>query len=167
MLREAGYACVASTMNPHEVCALHRKNRYDLICSTCRCPTWMIQVMEGLKTNDADGYLPVLVITAHLATSCARCKPAQRISSASRSIWSKSKTASATCWKCGCCTKNSRITTSVLEQTVQISLKFFVQQPHFQHVADARLDFDQIERLADEILCAGLQRAQLVARLGR
>ena len=27
MLREAGYARVASTMNPHEVCALHRKNR--------------------------------------------------------------------------------------------------------------------------------------------
>ena len=31
---------------------------------------------------------------------------------------------------------------------------------------DARLDFDQVERLADEILCAGLQRAQLVAGLG-
>ncbi len=31
MLREAGYGCVASTMDPHEVCALHRKNRYDLI----------------------------------------------------------------------------------------------------------------------------------------
>ena len=26
MLREAGYTCVASTMDPHEVCALHRKS---------------------------------------------------------------------------------------------------------------------------------------------
>jgi hypothetical protein len=32
---------------------------------------------------------------------------------------------------------------------------------------DAGLDFDEIERLADEILGAGLQRAQLVARLRR
>jgi len=38
MLREAGYACVASTMNPHEVCALHRKNRYDLILLDLQMP---------------------------------------------------------------------------------------------------------------------------------
>lgn len=31
MLREAGYVCIASTTDPHEVCALHRKNQYDLI----------------------------------------------------------------------------------------------------------------------------------------
>lgn len=65
MLREAGYARVASTMNPHEVCALHRKNRYDLILLDLQMPGMDgFQVMEGLKTNDADGYLPVLVITA-------------------------------------------------------------------------------------------------------
>ena len=65
MLREAGYTCVASTMNPHEVCALHRKNRYDLILLDLQMPGMDgFQVMEGLKTNDADGYLPVLVITA-------------------------------------------------------------------------------------------------------
>ncbi len=64
-LREAGYACVASTMNPHEVCALHRKNRYDLILLDLQMPGMDgFQVMEGLKTNEADGYLPVLVITA-------------------------------------------------------------------------------------------------------
>ena len=33
LLSEAGYACVASTMNPQDVCALHPKNRYDLIRS--------------------------------------------------------------------------------------------------------------------------------------
>ena len=65
MLREAGYACVASTLNPHEVCALHRKNRYDLILLDLQMPGMDgFQVIEGLKTNVADGYLPVLVITA-------------------------------------------------------------------------------------------------------
>ena len=65
MLREAGYARVASTMDPQEVCALHRKNRYDLILLDLQMPGMDgFQVMEALKTNDADGYLPVLVITA-------------------------------------------------------------------------------------------------------
>ena len=64
-LGEAGYARVASTMNPTEVCALHRKNRYDLILLDLQMPGMDgFQVMEGLKTNDADSYLPVLVITA-------------------------------------------------------------------------------------------------------
>ena len=65
LLRETGYTSVASTMNPHEVCALHRKNGYDLILLDLQMPGMDgFQVMEGLKTNDADGYLPVLVITA-------------------------------------------------------------------------------------------------------
>jgi PAS domain S-box-containing protein len=65
MLRDAGYTRVASTMNPHEVCALHRRNQYDLILLDLQMPGMDgFQVMEGLKTNDADAYLPVLVITA-------------------------------------------------------------------------------------------------------
>jgi CheY-like chemotaxis protein len=65
MLRDAGYARVSSTMNPLEVCALHRRNRYDLILLDLQMPGMDgFQVMEGLKTNDADAYLPVLVITA-------------------------------------------------------------------------------------------------------
>ena len=65
MLRQGGYTSVASTMNPHEVCALHRKNGYDLILLDLQMPGMDgFQVMEGLKTNEADGYLPVLVITA-------------------------------------------------------------------------------------------------------
>jgi PAS domain S-box-containing protein len=64
-LREAGYTRVASTMNPQEVCALHRKNRYDAILLDLQMPGMDgFQVMEGLKANDADGYLPVVVITA-------------------------------------------------------------------------------------------------------
>ena len=65
MLREAGYTSVASTMNPHEVCELHRRKRFDLILLDLQMPGMDgFQVMEGLKTNDADNYLPVLVITA-------------------------------------------------------------------------------------------------------
>jgi PAS domain S-box-containing protein len=65
MLREAGYAGVASTMDPREVCALHRRNRYDLILLDLQMPGMDgFQVMEGLKTNASDSYLPVIVITA-------------------------------------------------------------------------------------------------------
>jgi PAS domain S-box-containing protein len=65
LLSDAGYTSVASTMNPLEVCALHHKNRYDLILLDLQMPGMDgFQVMEGLKTNDADSYLPVLVITA-------------------------------------------------------------------------------------------------------
>ncbi len=65
LMVEAGYTQVTSTMNPQEVCALHRKNRYDLILLDLQMPVMDgFQVMEGLKTNEADSYLPVLVITA-------------------------------------------------------------------------------------------------------
>jgi len=65
LLGEAGYSGVTSTMNPREVCALHRRNRYDLILLDLQMPGMDgFQVMEGLKTNDADGYLPVIVLTA-------------------------------------------------------------------------------------------------------
>ena len=65
LLGEAGYSCVSATMDPHEVCALHRRNRYDLILLDLQMPGMDgFQVMEGLKTNDADSYLPVIVLTA-------------------------------------------------------------------------------------------------------
>ena len=65
LLHEAGYTRVASTMDPREVCALHRTNRYDLILLDLQMPGMQgFEVMEGLKANDADAYLPVLVITA-------------------------------------------------------------------------------------------------------
>ena len=65
LLHESGYVHVASTTNPREVFALHRKNHYDLILLDLQMPGMDgFQVMEGLKTNEVDGYLPVLVITA-------------------------------------------------------------------------------------------------------
>ena len=65
MLGGAGYACVTSTVDPRAVCALHEKNRYDLIVLDLQMPGMDgFQVMEGLKPIEKDGYLPVLVITA-------------------------------------------------------------------------------------------------------
>jgi serine phosphatase RsbU (regulator of sigma subunit) len=65
MLRVAGYTCVHSTTDPNEVCELHRQNRYDLILLDLQMPVMDgFQVMDGLKEIEADGYLPVLVITA-------------------------------------------------------------------------------------------------------
>src|SRR5271157_138481 len=65
ILRGAGYASVASTMDPREVCELHRQNRYDLILLDLQMPGMDgFQVMEGLKEIETEGYLPVLVITA-------------------------------------------------------------------------------------------------------
>ena len=64
-LRGAGYTSVAFTMNPHKVCDLHRKHRYDLILLDIQMPGLDgFQVMEGLKAIETEGYLPVLVITA-------------------------------------------------------------------------------------------------------
>jgi PAS domain S-box-containing protein len=65
LLGNAGYTQVSSTMNPTEVCALHRRNCYDLILLDLQMPRMDgFQVMEGLKTNAADAYLPVIVLTA-------------------------------------------------------------------------------------------------------
>lgn len=69
MLREAGYVCIASTNDPYDVCALHKKNCYDLILLDLMMPGMDgFQVMEELKLDlvesAPDGYLPVLVITA-------------------------------------------------------------------------------------------------------
>jgi PAS domain S-box-containing protein len=65
LLSGTGYTRVTSTMNPREVCALHRRNRYDLILLDLQMPGMDgFQVMEGLKTSDVDSYLPVIVLTA-------------------------------------------------------------------------------------------------------
>jgi len=68
ILGGAGYTSVASTMDPLEVCALHRANRYDLILLDLEMPGMDgFEVMEGLNELESTGYLPVLVITAQPA----------------------------------------------------------------------------------------------------
>jgi serine phosphatase RsbU (regulator of sigma subunit) len=65
MLRVAGYTSVQSTMEATEVCGLHAQNRYGLILLDLQMPGLDgFEVMEGLREVEAEGYLPVLVITA-------------------------------------------------------------------------------------------------------
>jgi len=65
LLGEAGYTRVSSTMQPTEVCTLHRRDPYDLILLDLQMPTMDgFSVMEALKTNLEESYLPVIVLTA-------------------------------------------------------------------------------------------------------
>src|SRR5580658_7304421 len=68
MLRGVGYASVTCTMDSNAVVELHKNNCYDLILLDLQMPNLDgFQVMEGLKTIETEGYLPVLVLTAQPA----------------------------------------------------------------------------------------------------
>jgi two-component system, cell cycle response regulator len=68
ILSEDGYTRITTTTNSMEVCALHRKNRYDLIVLDLQMPGMDgFQVMDGLKTDGSEDYLPVIVLTAQPA----------------------------------------------------------------------------------------------------
>jgi CheY-like chemotaxis protein len=68
MLRGAGYVSITTTMDPGAVTELHRKKRFDLILLDLMMPGMDgFQVMASLKEIEADGVLPVLVITAQPA----------------------------------------------------------------------------------------------------
>jgi CheY-like chemotaxis protein len=65
LLRGAGFGSVASTLDPRQVCELHRKNHYDLILLDLQMPGMDgFEVMEGLKEIEKGDSLPVLVVTA-------------------------------------------------------------------------------------------------------
>ena len=65
LLGEAGYTNVTSTMDPQQVCALHRENDYDLILLDLQLPVMDgFQVLAALRAGNANSYLPVMVITA-------------------------------------------------------------------------------------------------------
>lgn len=65
LLADAGYKNIASTMKPTEVASLYRKHAYDLILLDLQMPEMDgFQVMECLKANIDDDYLPVIVLTA-------------------------------------------------------------------------------------------------------
>jgi PleD family two-component response regulator len=68
ILSEEGYTRVTTTTDSLEVCELHLKNRYDLILLDLQMPGMDgFQVMEGLKANESESYLPVIVLTAQPA----------------------------------------------------------------------------------------------------
>jgi PAS domain S-box-containing protein len=65
LLGDAGYTNVSATMNPLEVASLYRKHHYDLILLDLQMPEMDgFQVMECLKANMENDYLPVIVLTA-------------------------------------------------------------------------------------------------------
>ena len=65
VLGEAGYTQVSATLDPTQVCALHRRHAYDLILLDLEMPGLDgFGVMEGLKVSLTDSYLPVIVLTA-------------------------------------------------------------------------------------------------------
>ena len=65
VLGEAGYTAVTSTMDPLQVCALHRRHDYDLILLDLQMPVMDgFQVMAALTAGAGDSYLPVIVLTA-------------------------------------------------------------------------------------------------------
>ena len=65
LLSEAGYTQVSVTRDPTQVCALHRRHAHDLILLDIEMPGLDgFGVMEGLKIDSLDSYLPVIVLTA-------------------------------------------------------------------------------------------------------
>ncbi len=65
ILKGAGYLSVTSTSDPHVVCSLHERKRFDLILLDLQMPGLDgFRVMEELKKIEKGSYLPVLVITA-------------------------------------------------------------------------------------------------------
>lgn len=68
MLRKAGYTHISSTMEPQEVARLQQMHQFDLILLDLMMPGMDgFEVMQALKQDDPDGYMPVLVITAEPA----------------------------------------------------------------------------------------------------
>ena len=64
-LSESGYVNVTSTTKPRDVQELHRRNEYDLILLDLQMPAMDgFEVMAALKGNEAEAYLPVIVLTA-------------------------------------------------------------------------------------------------------
>jgi diguanylate cyclase (GGDEF)-like protein len=68
MLTDAGYTNVSHTTDPFQVCALHRAHHYTLILLDMEMPGKNgFQVMKELNAVEAEGYAPVLAITAEPA----------------------------------------------------------------------------------------------------
>ncbi len=66
LLRGAGFQCIATTTEPHTVCALHQNHQYDLILLDLQMPGMDgFEVMQSIRETEPAGYTPILVITGH------------------------------------------------------------------------------------------------------
>jgi CheY-like chemotaxis protein len=65
LLRDAGYVNVATTIDPLQVCPLHREHHYDLILLDLQMPVLDgFGVMKALQPVATEGVLPVIALTA-------------------------------------------------------------------------------------------------------
>jgi diguanylate cyclase (GGDEF)-like protein len=65
MLTDAGYINISSTLEPHSVSALHSASHHDLILLDLEMPGMDgFEVMESIRSDKNDDYLPVIVISA-------------------------------------------------------------------------------------------------------
>lgn len=65
LLHDTGYTHVSSTLDPRQVCSMHRENRYDLILLDLLMPGLDgFGVMEALRADTHEACLPVIVFTA-------------------------------------------------------------------------------------------------------
>jgi PAS domain S-box-containing protein len=65
LLGTAGYTNVTATSNPTGVAAQHSKYNYDLILLDLQMPGMDgFEVMDAIRANNDDSYLPVIVLTA-------------------------------------------------------------------------------------------------------
>jgi diguanylate cyclase (GGDEF)-like protein len=66
LLNTLGYHHVDGTTNPSQVARLHEEHNYDLILLDMQMPGMSgFEVMERLKRDGNDDYLPVLAVTSH------------------------------------------------------------------------------------------------------
>jgi CheY-like chemotaxis protein len=65
LLHDTGYRNVTSTIDPQQVCALHREHPYDLILLDLQMPVLDgFGVMRALQADSGDSVLPVIALTA-------------------------------------------------------------------------------------------------------
>lgn len=73
ILRKAGHCTIDSCSNPYDVRDLYRECKHDIVLLDIHMPGLSgLEVMEQMKEDHPDEYLPVLVLTADTAPDIRR-----------------------------------------------------------------------------------------------